>query len=320
MVGITEMIGIDDYGSPETFTTADANTIKNWATSKGISTLSFWALQRDNGGCVGTKGSDSCSGVAQNTWYFSNTFEPFTSGSGTPPPPTNDFSVSVSPGSGAVNPGSGTTATVGTSVTSGSAQSVNLTTSGAPSGVSVSLSPTSVTAGATSKLTVSTTSATTPGSYPITVTGSAASGSHSATYTLTVNGSTPPPPNGLSNGGFESGGLSPWTCQSGSAVVASPAHSGSHALQVAASSSQTGECDQTISVSANAGHTLTAWVQGSYAFVGVTGGASASTWTSSSGWTELTVPFTTGSSGTITVFVHGWYGQGNVYADDIAVS
>jgi hypothetical protein len=32
------------------------------------------------------------------------------------------------------------------------------------------------------------------------------------------------------------------------------------------------------------------------------------------------VSFTTGSSGTVTVFVHGWYGQGNVYADDFAVS
>ena len=42
--------------------------------------------------------------------------------------------------------------------------------------------------------------------------------------------------------------------------------------------------------------------------------------TSSSGWTQQTVSFTTGSSGTVTVFVHGWYGQGNVYADDFSVS
>ena len=321
MVGITEMVGVDDYGTAETFTTADATTIKNWATSKGISTLSFWALQRDNGNCaVGTVGSDSCSGVSQSTWYFSNTFEPFTSGGSTPPPPTNDFSISDSPSSAAVNPGSGTTSTISTAITSGSAESVSLSTSGAPAGVTASLSPTSVTSGGTSKLTITTTSSATPGSYPITITGSAASGSHSTTFTLTVNGSTPPPPNGLTNGGFESGSLSPWTCQSGSAVVSSPAHSGSHALQVAATSSQTGECDQTITVSANASHTLTAWVQGSYAFAGVSGGASASSWTSSSGWSELTIPFTTGSSGTVTVFVHGWYGQGNVYADDIAVS
>jgi hypothetical protein len=83
MIGITEMPGIDDYGAGETFTEADATTVLNWAKSNGISTLSFWALQRDNGGCPGTGGSDTCSGISQPTWYFSNTFEPFTSGGST---------------------------------------------------------------------------------------------------------------------------------------------------------------------------------------------------------------------------------------------
>jgi chitinase len=61
-------------------------------------------------------------------------------------------------------------------------------------------------------------------------------------------------------------------------------------------------------------------MQGNYAYIGVSGGATASTWTSSSRWTQQTVSFTTGSSGTVTVFFHGWYGQGNVYADDFSVS
>jgi Glycosyl hydrolases family 18 len=78
MIGITEMPGIDDFGAPETFTEADAATVLQWAEAKGINTLSFWALQRDNGGCVGTQGAGSCSGIAQNTWFFSNLFEPFT--------------------------------------------------------------------------------------------------------------------------------------------------------------------------------------------------------------------------------------------------
>jgi chitinase len=77
-LGVTEMIGIDDFGPPEVTTTADAATIERWAAKKGLAELSFWALERDNGGCVGTAGSDSCSGVAQNTWQFSNTFEAFT--------------------------------------------------------------------------------------------------------------------------------------------------------------------------------------------------------------------------------------------------
>jgi chitinase len=230
----------------------------------------------------------------------------------------NDFSVSLSPSSGSVTAGGSTTATVGTAVTSGTAQSVSLSASGAPAGVTVSFSPTSVTAGGSSTMTVTTSSSTAAGSYPVTVTGSAASGSHTVTYTLTVSTSTGS--GSISNGGFETGGLSPWTCQPGDQVVSSPVHSGSHAVQVAPTSSQTGECDQAVSLSANHTYTLTAWVQGSYAYVGVSGGASASTWTSSSGWTQLTVTFTTGSSGSVTVFVHGWYLQGNVYADDFSLS
>jgi hypothetical protein len=317
MVGVTEMIGIDDYGAAETFTTADASTIENWAASTGINTLSFWAIERDNGGCVGTKGSDSCSGVAQSTWQFANTFEPFTSAGGTPPP-SNDFSVSLSPGSGAVNPGGSLSSTVGTAVTNGSAQSVALTVSGAPSGVTASVSPSSVTAGNSATLSIATTGSTSPGSYPITVTGKAASGSHSATYTLTVNGTGPS--GSLVNGDFETGSLSPWTCQPGGAVVGSPVHSGSHALQVAATGSQTGECDQTVTLQPGHSYTLRGWVQGSYAFVGVSGGATGSTWSSASGWNQLSVPFTTGSSGTVTVYVHGWYAQGNVFADDFTLS
>jgi hypothetical protein len=102
-------------------------------------------------------------------------------------------------------------------------------------------------------------------------------------------------------------------------VVSSPVHGGSHALDVAATSAQSGECDQTVTLSPNTAYTLTGWVQGSYAFLGVTGGATASTWTSSSGWTQLTVKFTTGSSGAVTVYVHGWSGQGDVHADDLTL-
>jgi hypothetical protein len=326
MVGVTEMPGRDDYGTggetgpAEIFTVANATTVYNWAVSKGINLLSFWALQRDNGGCPGTGGNDSCSGITQNTWDFSHVFAPFTSGS-TPPPPVNDFSVSVTPGSAAVNPGSGTTASVKTAVTSGSAQNVSLSVSGAPAGVTASVSPGSVSAGGTATLTVNTTSAAVPGSYPLTINAAGSSVSHSATFTLTVNGTTPPPPPGaIVNPGLETGSLSPWTCQAGGAVVSTPVHGGSHALSVAATNSQTGECDQTITVSPNASHKLTVWVRGNFAYAGVKGGAAAETWTSSSGYTQLTIPFTTGASGTVTVYVHGWYAQGTVYADDFAVS
>src|ERR1700733_1685270 len=78
MIGITEMPGIDDFGPDETFSQANAITVLNWARSHGIGTLSFWALERDNGGCPGTKGAGNCSGLDQPTWYFSHVFEHFT--------------------------------------------------------------------------------------------------------------------------------------------------------------------------------------------------------------------------------------------------
>jgi hypothetical protein len=78
MIGVTEMPGIDDFGPDETFSTADAATILQWAQQQGIGLISFWALQRDNGGCPGTKGAGTCSGVSQPTWYFSHVFEHFT--------------------------------------------------------------------------------------------------------------------------------------------------------------------------------------------------------------------------------------------------
>ncbi|MCC3769257.1 glycosyl hydrolase family 18 protein [Streptomyces sp. UNOC14_S4] len=315
MTGVTEMPGIDDYGPAETFTTQDAPKVYDWAVAQGIGTLSFWALQRDNGGCPGTKGSDSCSGIAQDTWYFTHTFAPFTGGGS---PTTPDFSLSVSPAAASVPPGGTATATVNTAVVAGSAQTVALTASGAPAGVTVSLSPSSVTAGASAQLTVTVGASAAPGSYPVTVRGTAPSGAHTATYTLTVTGGGSG--GGLGNGDFETGGTSPWTCQAGSTVVSSPVHGGGHALQVTPSADRTGQCEQTVTLAPNTAHTLTGWVRGPYAYVGVSGGANASQWASSDTWTQLTVPFTTDASGKATVYVHGWYGQGAVYADDFSLT
>ncbi|WP_405010790.1 glycosyl hydrolase family 18 protein [Kitasatospora sp. NBC_01539] len=314
-IGITEMIGVDDFGPAETFTLANATTVYNWAVSKGINELSFWALQRDNGSCAGGAAADGCSGIAQNTWDFSHVFAPFTSGSG---PVTNDFSVALSPAAGSVTAGAGTTATVNTAVTAGAAQTVALTVTGAPAGVTATLGASSVTAGASTTLTVATTAATAPGTYPLTVTGTAATGSHGTTYTLTVQG-TGGGTGSVVNGGLEGGSLAPWTCQSGGAVVTAPARTGGHALLAAATSGQTGECAQSVTLAPNHAYTLTAWVQGGYAFAGVSGGATASTWTSSTGWTKLTVPFTTGANGTVSVYLHGWFGQGSVYGDDFSI-
>jgi hypothetical protein len=78
MIGVTEMPGIDDFGTDETFSEADATAVLTWAEQHHIGFLSFWAVQRDNGNCPGTKGAGSCSGLDQPTWYFSHVFEHFT--------------------------------------------------------------------------------------------------------------------------------------------------------------------------------------------------------------------------------------------------
>jgi chitinase len=234
MVGVTEMIGVDDFGPAETFTIADATTVLNWANQQGIAALSFWALQRDNGGCPGGAAADNCSGIQQSTWQFSHIFNPFTSGGGTTSP-----------------------------------------------------SP-------------SRTPSTSPSTSPST-----------------------PPQGGPANGGFETGTLSPWICSQGSgSVVSTPVHSGTKALKAAASSSDTAQCSQTVGVSANRTYTLSAWVQGNYAFLGATTGTGdVSTWApGGSAWTKLTVTVNSGSSTSIKIWLHGWYGQGVIYADDVTLA
>jgi hypothetical protein len=320
-LGITPMIGKNDDGS--TFTLADAQTVESFAVQHSVGRLAFWSVDRDQP-CSGTANSlPTCSEISQSSFAFTSAFVPYEGSSGGGGGTSSDFSLSLSPGSASVAQGGSATATVSTAVASGSAESVSLSASGAPSGVSVSLSPTSVTSGGSSTLTATVGSSVAAGSYPITVTGTASTGSHSATYTLTVTttgGGGGGGGGSLTNAGFETGSLSPWTCTGGSSVVSSPVHSGSHALQVTPSASSTGECDQTLTLSPNHTYTLTGWVQGPYAYIGVSGGASASTWSNSTSWNQLTLSLTTGSSGTVTVFVHGWYGQADVYADDFTLS
>ncbi|MDL4817417.1 chitinase [Actinomadura opuntiae] len=124
--------------------------------------------------------------------------------------------------------------------------------------------------------------------------------------------------NVLVNGGFESGSLDGWSCSGGS-VTTSPVRTGSYALAGGVTAGDTGQCTQTVSVKPNTAYTLSAWVRGSYVYLGVTGGASR--WTpSATGFTQLSVSFTTGAAQTSTeVFLHGWYGNGTYYADDVVL-
>jgi hypothetical protein len=100
--------------------------------------------------------------------------------------PSPDFSMSTSPASGSATQGGSATATISTAATGGDTESVALSASGLPSGVTASFSPTSVTAGGSSTLTIATGASTPTGTYPITVTGTGTAHTHTTTYTLTV--------------------------------------------------------------------------------------------------------------------------------------
>src|SRR5262245_5010881 len=112
--------------------------------------------------------------------------------------------------------------------------------------------------------------------------------------------------NTIANPGFETGTLSPWTCGPLGSVASSPVHSGTHALAGAASASDNAQCSQTVAVAANTSYTLTAYVNGNYVFIGVSGAVSASNWTPSTGgaYSQLSVGFNTGGATSVTVYVH----------------
>jgi hypothetical protein len=79
MEGMTILPGIDDYpGKTEVTHLSDTQQILAFAQAHGLGLLSTWAIQRDNGGCPGAIGSNSCSGVKQAPWAFSHLLEPFT--------------------------------------------------------------------------------------------------------------------------------------------------------------------------------------------------------------------------------------------------
>ncbi|MFC9704613.1 chitinase [Streptomyces sp. NPDC056943] len=125
------------------------------------------------------------------------------------------------------------------------------------------------------------------------------------------------------NGGFEAG-LDGWSCTAGSgAVVPSPVHGGTKALQATPAGSDNAKCSQTVTVKPNSSYELSGWVRGSYVYLGAsgTGTTDVSTWTGSApDWQRLSTRFTTGASTTsVTIYTHGWYGTPAYQADDLSL-
>ncbi len=104
---------------------------------------------------------------------------------------TNDFSIGASPSSIGIIKGQSGNVTISTALTSGSPQTVALSASGKPSGVTITFTPTSVVAGGTpssSKMKIAVGTKATKGTYTLTVTGKGTSATHTTPVVLTVKG------------------------------------------------------------------------------------------------------------------------------------
>ncbi|WP_026421612.1 M20/M25/M40 family metallo-hydrolase [Actinokineospora inagensis] len=180
------------------------------------------------------------------------------------PPPVNDFTVAVNPGSGTAKPGESVTTTVSTQTTSGSAQTVTLSATGAPTGVTVAFNPTSIQTGSSATATISVGQSAAAGTYPITISG-VGSATRSASFTLTVNQGNPGGcgQDVIVNGGFESG-TSPWTTTSGvidNSAQESPRAGNYKAWLNGWGSPRTDSAAQTVTIPAGCSNsTLTYWL------------------------------------------------------------
>jgi len=105
-------------------------------------------------------------------------------------PQQPDFSISASPNSVSVAQGGQGSSTITTTALAGFNNSIALSASGMPSGVTVGFNPSTIPApgSGTSAMTITVASNTPAGTYPITVTGTGGSTQHNTTVTLTVTG------------------------------------------------------------------------------------------------------------------------------------
>lgn len=100
MIGITTLIGQSDNVG-EIFTPSDGAQVLSFAEANQVGELSFWAVSRDNGSCPGaTDDRDTCDGLSQSSYAFTNSWKSFTSSTTTSPTPTPGVTPTATPPTG----------------------------------------------------------------------------------------------------------------------------------------------------------------------------------------------------------------------------
>ena len=133
-------------------------------------TYHYSVLSRDSSGTLATSGD----------FTFTTAAPP------PPPPPAFTFSLSASGSSVQVNPGLTATDKITATLLTGTAQTVSMSASGLPAGVTASFSPSSCAATCTTTLTLSASSVAAAGTYAFTVSGTSGSATVSTNVTLII--------------------------------------------------------------------------------------------------------------------------------------
>jgi subtilase family serine protease len=146
-------------------------------TGSGSSTLSLTVASTTTAGTYTITVTGTSPTITQTTTFTLTVTSPVSGG----------FSISVSPTAGSLDQGQSGYAVVTVTATGGFDSAVTLTSSGEPSGVTGTYSPTSITGSGTSDFTLKVARTAKTGTYPITITGTSGTTTHSTTLTFTVD-------------------------------------------------------------------------------------------------------------------------------------
>lgn len=252
---------------------------------------------------------------------------------------TANFSLAASPASLSVAQGASGSSSITSAIVSGSAQTITLSVSGAPAGVTATLTPSSISTGQSATLSLAASSSAAAGTYSVVVTGTSATATHTATVTLTVTTSGGGGGSGVTNGTFEAGTLAGWTASGASeTAVSSGCHGGTWCARLGSTTATNGDSTIVQTFTAPAGTTgISLWYKETCpdsvtydwalaTLADTTAGTTATLITKScatNAWTNVTGAITAGHVYTLTLTSHDDnYASDPTYTlyDDVALT